>query len=303
MIKGLHIEPTNKCTLKCPRCSRTEFIEQFPNSWTNKELDLEAFKEFFDLDNIFINICGVYGDPIYYSKLLELVQFLKSKKCKLQIATNGSYQSEEWWKQLGQLLDSDDDVVFAIDGLPNNFTEYRINADWDSIKIGIDSLKELPVTLSWQYILFKYNEDTVNEAEQLSRELGFDRFFVIPSARFDNDNDPLIPTLGRDTISKSKIQWKQNKDIEIDPKCKQENNYHFISADGQYTPCCHSYEHRFYFKSEFWKNKDIYDITKTTLSKLLNNEKTINFYSNLETTKPEYCKFNCPKGNNETSSR
>ena len=35
-LQGLHIEPTNMCTLKCPRCSRTEFIETFkPKDWDN----------------------------------------------------------------------------------------------------------------------------------------------------------------------------------------------------------------------------------------------------------------------------
>ena len=296
MITGLHIETTNKCTLKCPRCSRTEFIEQFPKAWVNKELDLEAFKKFFDLENLTINLNGTYGDSIYYSELFELIKFLKSKHCNISISTNGSYQTKEWWQELGSILDQRDQIVFGIDGLPENFTTYRINADWDSIKLGIETLKDYDVKLVWQYILFSYNEHCVEQAKDLSNELGFDEFLVIPSARFDHDSDTLIPSTGRDSISTNKIEWKQNKNIDIDPICKRENDRHYISADGYYTPCCWSGEHRFFYKSEFWKNKDTYDIRKTTLSQLLSYKQTVDFYSDLETTKPEYCTFNCPKG-------
>ena len=50
MINGLHIELTNKCTLKCSGCSRTSFIKQFPTKWQNKELDLDQLVNFLDLD-------------------------------------------------------------------------------------------------------------------------------------------------------------------------------------------------------------------------------------------------------------
>ena len=37
---------------------------------------------------------------------------------------------------------------------------------------------------------------------------------------------------------------------------------HFISAWGYYMPCCWIGDYRFYYKSEFYKNKDLYDISK-----------------------------------------
>jgi len=295
MITGLHIEPTNKCTLKCPRCSRTEFIGQFPNAWKNHDLDLDAFKNFLDIKGLDIKLCGDYGDPIYYPRLHELVSFVKEQGSSVSIHTNGSYQPAEWWDDLGKLLDSNDSVIFAIDGLPNNFTTYRINADWDSIRLGIDALRGHAVRMEWQYILFRYNEDCINQARELSDSLGFDHFFVVPSARFDRDDDELIPSTGRDNRSIEKIKWKDDRNSTIDPECKKEDNYHYISSLGQYTPCCWAGEHRFFYKSMFWKNKEIYNIKNTTLSRLLSDERTVNFYDNLERDKPEYCTFNCSK--------
>jgi len=293
-LQGLHIEPTNMCTLKCPRCSRTEFINQFPKKWTNKNLDLDALKNFLDIDlsDKDINLCGTYGDPIYYNRLFEMVEYFKKMGSKINIATNGSYQSAAWWQQLGDLLDSNDQITFGIDGMPDNFIKYRINADWKSIRTGIDILREKSVKMRWQFIPFSYNEDQIDQARNLALSLGFSNFFVLNSERWDHGAEALTPKT-IDFISESKIKWKQGVDILVDPQCKKNNKDHYISADGFYTPCCYAAEHRWYYKSEFYKNKDLYDISKTTLSEVLDNLK--NFYNTLEDAKLNYCTFNCPK--------
>lgn len=294
-IQGFHIEPTNMCTLKCPRCSRTEFIDQFPNRWTNKNLNLDHLKSFLDIDlkGKVINLCGNYGDAIYYDRLFEMIEYFKLSGSHIKLATNGSYRTQEWWQQLSQLLDEHDEVTFAIDGTPANFKTYRINADWTSISEGINALRRGSVKLAWQYILFSYNENDVEQTKILADDLGFDKFFVLDSDRWDHGTEWLTPTKINE-ISQSKISWK-DKTIgsEINPKCKTTNTNHFISADGFYTPCCWTAEHRWYYKTEFYKNQDLYDISKTTITKVLDH--LTDFYSTLEDAKLNYCTFNCPK--------
>jgi MoaA/NifB/PqqE/SkfB family radical SAM enzyme len=293
-IQGLHIEPTNMCTLKCPRCSRTEFIEQFPKKWTNKNLNLEHLKNFLDIDlnGKIINLCGTYGDAIYYSKLFDMIGYFKDRGAHISLATNGSYKAVEWWNELNQLLDDHDRVVFGIDGLPNTFTQYRINADWSTISAGINVLRQGSAKLIWQFIPFVFNEHDVDSARMLSQELGFDDFIVLHSERWDIDG-PLKPIQNVDPINQSKIYWKNNVVLEVDPVCKNLNNQHYISADGFYTPCCWMAEHRWYYKTEFYKNQDSYDISKTTITKVLDHLR--DFYSTLEDAKLNYCTFNCPK--------
>lgn len=307
-FSGIHLEPTNICTLKCPSCARTNFMKDFPNKWKNSNIDLDHLKSFIDIDltgkNVLLN--GNTGDPIYYPHIFELVQFLKSQNAKICIHTNGSYRSKEWWQQLNDLLDSNDLVVFSIDGIPKNFTEYRINADWESIKIGIDVLTAGNPKVAWKYIVFKYNQDNLREAELLSKEFGIDEFVPVNSDRWI-ENDVYMPEI---TIPVSKkiidirasagnryehtIQWKpENKHLMIDPRCKKTQDSHFISAQGFYMPCCRVGDYRFYYSSEFYKNKNLYDISKTTLSEVL--EITKDFYYNLESSKHKYCTFNCPK--------
>jgi len=294
MINGLHIELTNKCTLKCPRCSRTEFIKQFPHAWKNQDLDLQDLKKFIDVDlaGKKILLCGNYGDPIYHNDMIEFVRFFKEKKARVRIATNGSYKSIDWWTELSKVLSYDDEIVFAIDGLPKNFTKSWINGDWKSIADGIRIMRESKVTMIWQYIRFSYNIDDVNTAETLSKQLGFDSFTVMDSNRWDNGTEWLTPNINN--VSLAKINWGSDSDVTIDADCST-NDQHFISAEGRYTPCCFSSEHRFYYKTKFYKEKNAYDIKETTLSAVLNYPTTVEFFKTIHIAKPDVCTFSCPK--------
>jgi MoaA/NifB/PqqE/SkfB family radical SAM enzyme len=291
-VAGFHIEPTNICTLKCPRCSRTKFIEKFPSKWKNQELNLDHLKNFIDIPihNKLFRLCGDYGDPIYYSKLFDLVEWIKNNNARISLHTNGSYRTIDWWQKLSSLIDENDSVVFAIDGVPDNFTNYRINADWQSIRIGIETVSKKAHTV-WQFIPFKYNIDSIEEAKNLSHQLGVKEFLILNSSRWESENDPYRPNTN---LNDREIKFQENiRAQNIDPRCKQTNYDHFISANGFYAPCCHVPNHNFYYKSIFYKDQANYDISKTTITQVL--ERTNNFYNNLETNKPIYCIYNCPK--------
>lgn len=295
-IKGFHLEPTNICTLQCPGCDRTQFIKKFPKKWTNKNLNLNDLKKFLDIDisSITFSLCGNNGDPIYYPQLFDLVDWIKENKGNVHIHTNGSYKTQSWWKELSEKLDKEDKIVFAIDGLPENFTQYRINADWDSILVGIKTIQKT-TKIQWQYIPFSYNIEHIEKAKTLSMELGFDDFKITNSDRWD-ENPLFIPSdkeyMGHrfDKI----IQWKNgDRDIEISAKCKIHKSDYFITADGYFTPCCFSASFRFYYSSEFYKNKSKYKISNTTFTQVMTELE--NFYQTLESKKFKYCTFNCPK--------
>ena len=281
--------------MKCPRCSRTKFIEQFPSKWKNQQLNLEHLKSFIDipLDEISISLCGDYGDPIYYDQIFDLVQWIKQNGATVSLHTNGSYKTKSWWQELTSYLDKNDTVVFAIDGVPENFTEYRINADWDSIKIGIEETTKIAKTV-WQYIPFNYNINSIAPAEKLSQLLGFTEFRLLQSSRWESIDDPYRPPADYIIKHDKEIKFRRNeRATEIAPRCKNTNSDHFITADGFYAPCCHVPNYNFYYKTEFYKNKNKFDISKTTLTQVL--VETEEFFNDLEITKPVYCTFNCPK--------
>jgi len=294
MIKGIHLEPTNKCILKCPRCSRTTMIDKFGiEKWTNKDLNLEHLKQFLDIDltGVELLLCGTYGDPIYYNDLFDLIAWSKQQGANVRLVTNGSRRTKEWWHKLTELLTSSDKVVFSIDGSPENFTNYRVNADWASIEIGIRVCAASSVTTRWKYIPFSFNEDTIDQTRSLSESLGIDEFVVLPSDRWE-ENDYLRPKDFQGRRTPGIIQWHNNKSPEIDPQCGK-NDQHYISAEGYYMPCCYVHDWRFYYKTKFYKDKQDYDISKTTISQVLAQEQE--FFNTLTEIKPNYCTFNCPK--------
>lgn len=287
------------CPLKCPGCERTKFKNQFPSKWANKNLNLEHLKSFLDIDlsGKIIKLCGNKGDPIYYNRLLELIEYFKNQGSSIIINTNGSYQSSDWWNQLGGLLEKTDNVIFAIDGLPSNFKKYRINADWDSIRLGINVLTKYSVHTVWKFIPFSFNETNVEEANILADKLGMNEFYVGLSDRWDEELEWLKPSdnfLG--WRHESIVEWrKDNSTGNIDPRCKTSNEYHYISSDGFYVPCCFFADYRFYYKSEFYKNRDLYDISKTSITKILQSDHCSKFYSSIEEMRNPCCTFSCPK--------
>lgn len=294
-INGFHIEPTNICTLKCSGCARTRFIEQWPQHWKNHSLDIDQLLTFLDIDltDKKIVLCGNYGDPIYHPDFIDFVKRLKDRGAVLSITTNGSYKTKSWWEELVGNLSSLDLINFSVDGTPDNFTQYRVNADWDSIRVGMDVVANAQCDSSWKYIPFAFNQHDIDTVEQLSQSIGIKNFRVELSDRFDEKTSDLIPDttmLGTRYIPQAK--WKSDtSDLAVNPKCHT-GREHFITAEGYYSPCCYLADHRFYYKTPFGKNKNQYNIRQHTLSEILQQTQTVEFYQTLD--QHSGCQYNCP---------
>lgn len=294
-VTGFHIEPTNICTLKCSGCARTRFIEQWPRHWRNHSLDIDQLLNFLDIEltGKKILLCGNYGDPIYHPNFIDLVARLKQRGADLWITTNGSYKTQEWWTELVSNLTSTDLVTFSVDGTPDNFTKYRVNADWQSIRVGMEVVAKSQCNSTWKYIPFAFNQQDIETVEQLSQSIGIKNFRVELSDRFDEQTRELMPDvslLGSRYLPQ--VKWKSDQsDLTLTPKCHS-GQEHFITADGYYTPCCYLADHRFYYKTPFGKNKKQYDIGQHTLSEILQQPTTVEFYQTLD--QQPGCQFNCP---------
>jgi len=294
VVQGIHLEPTNICTLKCPGCPRTRFINQWPKNWKNHSIDIPALLRFLDIElsGINISLCGNYGDPIYHPDLVGLIRGLKNRGAVISIVTNGGHRKQSWWQELVEELNSDDSVTFSIDGIPENFTQYRINGDWPTIQDAIEVCVAAPCKTIWSFIPFSYNENNIEQAKQLSQDLGIDQFCINPSSRFDEQTMHFKPS--NDLIGiqwHSQQNWKQTITAKkIMPECNN-GQTHFISADGHYMPCCYVGDHRFFYKNEFGKNRKQYRILDTTLSEILSRTRVAEFYNTL--ADHSVCQYNC----------
>ena len=179
-----HFEVSGKCTLKCPRCPRTEL--KLP--WLNQELSLKDFARIFTpgvLSQIkYLLFCGHTGDPIYAKDFLEIVEYIKqNSQTTIKIVTNGSYKKEDWWIQLGQLLDHNDSITFSIDGLEDTNNIYRINSNWQKIMENAQAYINAGGRARWKFLVFQHNEHQIEQARELSKQLGFKDFIIEYTSR------------------------------------------------------------------------------------------------------------------------
>ena len=298
-----HIEISSKCTLRCPRCARSEV----PDTLVNTELDLAFFKKNFTPEFIIgnvekITLCGDDGDPIYAHDLIPVINYFKSiKPVKFVIVTNGSYKKTDWWKSLAQTLTSDDHIHFSLDGWDQTSNEkYRVNSDWSSIIQGIKTLKaHCAVYMTWDAIAFEFNQDHLSDMKLLARDLGFDQFQLTLSTKFNKvydgypSNDWLQP---RNELISSNYRFQRiftklsnRKESEIGfttnqilyntarsygdvvPLCSIGNKGLFINSQGHLFPCCwvaNRYQH-----NQHWLDLGRkFDLNKISLQQALDDD-------------------------------
>ena len=186
-----HFEASSICTLKCPRCPRTEI----PDTLVQKQLRLDFFEKNFDLPEHIkkITFCGDDGDPIYAKDLIDIVAFFKDRNpnVSVTIITNGSYKDDLWWARLGKVLNSQDEVKFSLDGWDQESnSKYRVNCDWRSIESGAKVLRKISdAIIGWDAIAFGFNQDRIEHMKSIAQDWGFDRFQLTKSTKFGSKYD------------------------------------------------------------------------------------------------------------------
>jgi MoaA/NifB/PqqE/SkfB family radical SAM enzyme len=292
-IQEIEMDLTGVCNLSCPLCSRNY---QHANHMVEKNVRsidtiIKQLDQYTGLKRFFV--AGTVSEHTMYKDFIIFIEYLNSRDSYYEIFTNGNTRKQEWWEKLVTRLTSRDTVVFSVDGTPKNFTQYRVNADWESILTGMKVVANAECHSKWKYIPFAFNQLDIEEVQQLSDSIGIKEFYVEFSDRFDERTEFLKPDttlVGPRYVAQT--QWKvSNTNLTISPKCNRGQD-HFITADGYYTPCCYLADHRFYYKTPFGKNKKQYDIRNHTFTTIMEQPQTIDFYQNLD--QQPGCQFNCP---------
>jgi hypothetical protein len=222
------------------------------NDWT-----LDDFIKIFPADLLvqleMINFCGNFGDPLLNNDLPLMCEYVKSNapNIKIEIHTNGSLRSTTWWEKLIQVLPRNHIVVFALDGLEDTHSLYRVGTNYNTILKNANTFISTGGIAEWMFIRFKHNQHQVSAAEEMSKKVGFKNFNVKNSRRHArpfpvvdsegtvlyNLEQPLDSTIK--FVSKSDIQghlqWPNADKINcIAIKDKEL----FIDAHYQLSPCC-----------------------------------------------------------------
>lgn len=97
--KTVQLDLTNKCNHKCLACwMYSDLLGDKKNMVHSEELPkekvLELIDEFADMNVEQVQLSGG-GDPLLYEYIEDVVRYIKSKKLKLSIITNGLYLDEQ----------------------------------------------------------------------------------------------------------------------------------------------------------------------------------------------------------------
>lgn len=189
-LKKIHLEITNNCQASCPMCSRNTHggLENSLiklNSWSLEDFKSIMTKEVLEQIN-FYYFCGNFGDPILNNDLLEMCAYAAdtSPNTAMAIHTNGSARNAQWWENLAKVLPKDHRVVFALDGVEDTHSLYRIGTDFYKILENAQSFINAGGIAEWAFIRFKHNEHQVTRAKQLAEIYGFKYFTTKDSSRF-----------------------------------------------------------------------------------------------------------------------
>jgi MoaA/NifB/PqqE/SkfB family radical SAM enzyme len=297
-----HIEISSKCTLRCPRCSRSEV----PAGLINTELDLEFFQKNFPPEFIKDNVrkitfCGDDGDPIYAHDLVEVIRYFKrAYPVEFVIITNGSYKSEDWWKYLAESLTDRDEIHFSIDGWDQASNEqYRVNSNYESIMLGVRTMrKHTEARMTWAAIAFEFNQDHLARMQHQASELGFDFFqltrstkfgkiypsygtedalqprdeFISGTMRFDRQIRPLSGRPRKPVPLVNDLLWKHaqntNTNSDIIPLCAIGNKGLFINSQGDFFPCCWV-ANRYSHNQEWLERGRQFNLVRNTLADVI----------------------------------
>ncbi len=231
-IKVLHLEPTDVCQAACALCAR-ETDTNFKKD-RQHHLSMDQILQMFDaesitkLDKMFM--CGNYGDPAAGKHTLNICQEFRklNKNIVLGMNTNGALQNTFWWFELGRLFNqSQDYVVFSIDGLESTNHVYRKNVTWSKIMQNVTAFVEAGGSAHWDMLVYRHNQDQVEECEQLARDMGFKWFRAKVSKR------------GFTNRLEQPIGWQVPNVKSIKVNCHALNEQSlYIDAQSRTSPCC-----------------------------------------------------------------
>jgi len=202
-LKSINLDITNRCTLECPKCLRISYRK---NGLRIPGHDM-SFTEYKTITDYFdkIHFCGNVSDPTMHNQFPMFLRLNYERGIETYVDNAASNRTKAWYLEA---FNSNPKAhwTFGIDGIPEESHLYRKNQDGTKLFEMMFLAKQMGLKVYWNYIIFKYNEDTMQEAKQLAD------YYKIPinfirSSRF-NEDDELKPTNPQHYVERDYEQFK-----------------------------------------------------------------------------------------------
>ncbi len=240
----LIFDPTNACQLACPLCPTG--LGMIDRRTGHASLDL--FRRLMDQVGDYVFLVDFYnwGDPLLNPRLNEFIAIAHSHNVISTISSNLSFRLTD--QRIHQLLTSGvSEIIISLDGASAATHErYRRKSDFDLICANMRRLAEARRALgqsgpllTWQYVVFSFNEHEIDQARTMATTIGIDRITFRPPFlqvdRYDLSDDDK-----REIRSWSPSDPKYQSHIGDRPR-RSGCGWHYttvaINWDGTVTPC------------------------------------------------------------------
>jgi len=302
--KRVQLEISSMCNALCLGCVRTnKHFNSSKSSVPKKQIvSLETIEKLLTdpaMDEVhYVQFCGTIDEPLMHPQFLEIIDLLYkiNPKYRISIHTNASVRTPEFFESLALKLQkfSSYKMNFGIDGIGETHSLYRQFTNYDKIIENAKGFIRANGKAVWQFLIFPWNISQIQQAKQISEELGFVEFH-------ERKDRSQVSSLGLDKIKKLQeietnslddnttlnelIESYSNiNDIEIDCHYKKEEMI-FLSYDSRIWPCCfvsngffHQKPKVDFLQARIYNNygEDFNDLTVHTVSEIFDSM----FYKN-----------------------
>lgn len=295
-LNVINAELSNYCNSACPMCPRFDFdLNLIKDITNNSHTTLDTIKnrigsKLLSQLRLFYS-CGVLGDGAMNPECIDIYDFVKtSGTTKTSLNTNGGPRNTDFWKALAETKTH---VVFAIDGLEDTNHLYRRNVKWEKVIENVQAFIGAGGIAEWDFLVFKHNEHQIEEAKELSKKLGFNRFNKKETTRwddFDSDGNWVQRKsiqIGNYELQKVERETKatggyitQKSKITDTFQTRKINclSYHnnnseiYLAANGDVSPCCWLGDLKIHESKNIIKDYTTININHNSLEDILNGE-------------------------------
>lgn len=139
----------------------------------------------------YVNFCGNASDPVFNPRFIDFLRLNYERGIRCEVHNAATGKAMDWYLS-AFVANPNAKWIFGIDGYPEDSHLYRKNQNgprlFDAMILG----KEMGLDVTWRYIVFRYNENDIQECKKIADHYGVKIEFV-HSSRFTKD-DELKPT-------------------------------------------------------------------------------------------------------------
>jgi len=256
-------DPTNMCHLKCPLCPTGLGII----NWDPKHANLKMFRRLLDEVGDYLFFIDFYnwGEPLLNPRIEDYISLANKMKISTTLSSNLSMNLTD--ERIEKIIKSGvNHIIASIDGASKeSYSNYRRGGDFDlainNLRRFVNRRNELGSKtpyITWQYLIFSFNEHEIDKAQVMARDIKVDRIwfnkaYLDESYYTMTDEDrslirkwiPLNPAF---TFYDPDLRDKDNSFPLIEKtdtrlkRCDWLYMSSTINADGTVAPCCGVYK-------------------------------------------------------------